>query len=133
MINESKKLKALDFNPDDQLLFRYVFILLNIWDFCHTIAPFILLSHFKNASPYEEFMILFFSALSKGNPSDRQGIFGSGRESMFFFYQIWKLWSMYLVGIHEFCALHSFNPISHSMEWRNLEKWLYPLPTQQML
>lgn len=86
MINESKKLKALDFNPDDQLLFRYIFILSNIRDFCHTIAPFILLSHFKNASPYEEFMILFFSALSKGKPSDRQGIFGSGRESMFFFF-----------------------------------------------
>ena len=79
MFNKTKKLKALDSNPDDHLIVQiHFYVTERMRCFCHTAPPFLLLSHFRNGSPYEKFRMLFFSALSKGNPSVRWGFLGLG-------------------------------------------------------
>jgi len=59
MFNKTKKLKALEFWWSFDCSDVFVTQLL------------LLLSYFKKASLYEKFRVLFFPALSKGNPTDR--------------------------------------------------------------
>lgn len=127
--NKTNKLKALDFNPVEHLIVQIRFYITeHMRYFCPTASPFLLLSHFKNASPYEQFTMLIFSDLSKGNPLDRwRGLGLGGGECCFFTFSLGKCQLFVftrsenygkctLLEYMEFFTLHSFNPISHSMK-----------------